>query len=162
MCHIATWQWSMLPKGWVPRCSCLFVSKKTQNNAVTSQTVLVIDQKNGYNRALWPHHSIVWYRGVAKLPRGAYGVRTPNFFGHLYQNFNKMMVGRVTAALLHPQNPLLKPFLATPLVSYTSFYFKLLFIVVEANISGLEFTLSHLGKKIWFIFHLATILEMPY
>ena len=58
----------------------------------------------------------------------------PKSFYNFDQNLDKIMVRRVFTVFPHPQYPLLKPFLAMPLVSYTFFYFKLLFIVVEANI----------------------------
>ena len=44
------------------------------------------------------------FRGVAK--GGIWGSE-PNFFGHFYQNSNKTTFRNVSAALPHPQNPLL-------------------------------------------------------
>ena len=64
-----------------------------------------------------------WYvvRGASK--GGGYGgqnpppLHWPKFFGHFYQNSNKMTVAQVFAALFHPQNPPpLRPFLAMSLI----------------------------------------------
>ena len=88
---------------WAHKCDTSVTSLWEHSTSQLTHRELTTNSQQGHSQGGWE-----------------YGGQNPplphwlKFFGNFYQN-SKMTLGRISKALPHPQNPLLRPFLAMPL-----------------------------------------------